>query len=212
MGGYGYEYWDKRASEPIPDIETVGIVGTQFLDHLPEPAERTLKQDGLILDAGCGYGRLAVPLAMRGFTVVGVDASKQMLQRFRLHISERKLENAHLMCSSITHLPFRAGTFTIAYCAGVVFYIDRKMWPNIFSELRRVAKQSSVQLRNVLSPYNLRRKLVFLVLVKLLHVKGSDEMPDEHLVLPSHFSLNPTFYKTFTGLEDSMGQGIWPQA
>ena len=203
MARYGYEYWDKRASKPIPDIETVGIIGTQFLDHLPESAERTLKSDGLTLDAGCGYGRLAVPLAIRGFTVVGVDASKHMLRRFKLHISERNLENVHLICSSITHLPFRTATFATAYCAGTVFYIDRKMWPNVFSELRRVAKHSSVQLRNVLSPYNLRRKLVFLVFVKILHVRGTDEIPDEHLTLPDRPSLHPIYYSILTGLDDN---------
>jgi SAM-dependent methyltransferase len=202
LGRYGYEYWDKRASQPIPDVETVGIVGTQFLDHLPAPAERMLQRSGLVLDAGCGYGRFAVPLATRGFTVVGVDASIHMLQRFQLHIAEHKLENAHLIRSSITHLPFRAGIFATAYCAGTVFYIDRKMWPKVFYELRRVAMHSSVQERNVLSPYNLRRKLVYLVLVKILRVRGADEMPDEHLTLPNRPSLSPTFYKTFTGLND----------
>ena len=107
MRCYGHEYWDRRASKPIPDIDTVGVIGSQFSDHLPEHIERMLERNSLILDAGCGYGRFAVPLAMKGFTVVGVDASKQMLRRFQAHVSQRKLVNAHVVCSSITLLPFR---------------------------------------------------------------------------------------------------------
>ena len=48
-----------------------------------------------------------------------------------------------------------------------------------------------------MSPYNLRRKLIFLVLVRLLHLVKTEVIPDEHLVLPSPFMLKPTFYRNF---------------
>ena len=34
-----------------------------------------------ILDVGCGYGRLAKPLAKKGFDVTGIDASRELLMR-----------------------------------------------------------------------------------------------------------------------------------
>ena len=42
-----------------------------------------------VLDAGCGTGRVAIELARRGMTVVGVDVDRSMLERARrdaLHI------------------------------------------------------------------------------------------------------------------------------
>jgi 2-polyprenyl-3-methyl-5-hydroxy-6-metoxy-1,4-benzoquinol methylase len=55
------------------------------------PAERTaqevndlwqllgLSEGSRVLDAPCGYGRLSLPLAQRGATVLGVDQSKELL-------------------------------------------------------------------------------------------------------------------------------------
>jgi len=33
-----------------------------------------------VLDAGCGYGRIAVPLAARGYRVTGLDHSEPLLR------------------------------------------------------------------------------------------------------------------------------------
>lgn len=41
----------------------------------------TLAGDGPVLELGVGTGRLAVPLAQRGLSVVGVDASESMLDK-----------------------------------------------------------------------------------------------------------------------------------
>ena len=38
-----------------------------------------LPPEGRILDLACGYGRIAVPLARRGFQVTGLDLSKPLL-------------------------------------------------------------------------------------------------------------------------------------
>ena len=45
--------------------------------------ESLLRESGgtSVLDAGCGTGRVAIELAGRGFTVVGVDADAPMLAR-----------------------------------------------------------------------------------------------------------------------------------
>ncbi|HUV39533.1 MAG TPA: class I SAM-dependent methyltransferase [Planctomycetota bacterium] len=41
------------------------------------------KTDGLILELGCGTGRILIPIAEEGHTVTGVDVTPSMLQVFR---------------------------------------------------------------------------------------------------------------------------------
>jgi len=53
-----------------------------YLDERPE----------LILDAGCGTGGHAIPLAKRGYRVVGVDASEAMIARAREKAAREGLE------------------------------------------------------------------------------------------------------------------------
>ncbi len=52
--------------------------------------EALLRQSGgtRVLDAGCGTGRVAIELARRGFSVVGVDADAGMLAAARAKASE----------------------------------------------------------------------------------------------------------------------------
>ncbi len=53
--------------------EIVGLIELFNLHGVPE--------DGLILDLGCGIGRVSVPLAKNGYNVVGVDISPPYVQR-----------------------------------------------------------------------------------------------------------------------------------
>lgn len=57
-----------------------------YLAHILEvlqstPATRTLR----VLDLGCGYGRMAIPLAKLGFEVVGIDNSQPALRGAQKH-------------------------------------------------------------------------------------------------------------------------------
>src|SRR5438552_13640921 len=44
-------------------------------------AERQFDKPGRLIDLGCGTGRLLVPFARRGFWVLGVDLSEEMLKQ-----------------------------------------------------------------------------------------------------------------------------------
>ena len=51
----------------------------EWLDFVLEQAGRRGYAKGPVLDLGCGTGNIAIPLARRGFEVVGLDASPAML-------------------------------------------------------------------------------------------------------------------------------------
>lgn len=52
--------------------------------------EALLKESGgrSVLDAGCGTGRIAIELARRGFSVIGIDADPAMLDTARIKAPE----------------------------------------------------------------------------------------------------------------------------
>jgi ubiquinone/menaquinone biosynthesis C-methylase UbiE len=52
------------------------------------------------LDFGCGVGRLVIPLAKRGLSVVGVDVSDGMLAQARARCQSLGLSNVRLLCDS----------------------------------------------------------------------------------------------------------------
>lgn len=57
---------------------------TEDVEYYVEEAKRT---KGAILEYGCGTGRITFPMARTGATVVGVDQSVHMLERFREHLA-----------------------------------------------------------------------------------------------------------------------------
>jgi ubiquinone/menaquinone biosynthesis C-methylase UbiE len=67
-----------------------------------------------LLEVGVGTGRIAAPLTARGFSLVGIDASREMLRRAR----EKGLPR--LLRGDAYHLPLRAGSVDAAFFAHVL--------------------------------------------------------------------------------------------
>jgi SAM-dependent methyltransferase len=69
--------------EEFRDPETYDLVDAGYADdrQLIEQWARTL--GGPLLDLACGTGRMAVPLALQGYQVTGVDITPEMVDRAR---------------------------------------------------------------------------------------------------------------------------------
>lgn len=69
---------------------------------------------GPVLELGCGTGRVALPVARAGTSLVGVDISARMLQRARARVRRaRQGARVRLVRGDIRRLPFRDEGFAL---------------------------------------------------------------------------------------------------
>jgi SAM-dependent methyltransferase len=91
-----------------------------------------------VLEVGIGTGRVALPLAQRGITVTGIDASHGMLAHARAKGAER------LVLGSAYALPFRPGSFDAALFVHVLHLLDEPI--GALREACRVTRRGAVAL------------------------------------------------------------------
>jgi SAM-dependent methyltransferase len=76
----------------------------------------------LALDVGCGFGRGAVFAARYGAEVVAMDVDAGILGACR--DNTRHLPLVHVVEADVRALPFKAGTFDLAYAFGLLHHLD----------------------------------------------------------------------------------------
>jgi len=109
--------------------------------------EEIQNEEHLILDAGCGYGRVAIPLLKKNskIKIVGIDASSVMLQNF-LNLIENETqkldlkERVFLIHSNINKLLFSDETFDCIYSCAVLLHNPYNDVKNIIKEFYRLLK------------------------------------------------------------------------
>jgi len=98
----GYEGWDDYA--PFYDWENARTLGRR---DVPFWRNLALQADGLVLELGCGTGRISIPLGRAGVSIVGIDRSEPMLARARQRIRRARLGGrVRLIRGDIRYLPF----------------------------------------------------------------------------------------------------------
>lgn len=105
----GHEGWDDYAAYyDWENAQTVGRRDIAFWQRLASAAK------GPVLELGCGTGRVALPLARQGVTVVGIDRSDAMLARARTRVRRARLQKrVRLIRGDIRHLPFPDRSFPL---------------------------------------------------------------------------------------------------
>ena len=120
----GYRLWSQTYDAPLR------------LFPVEEPAVRGLLA-GLsprrVLDAACGTGRHSLWLAAQGHTVVGIDASPDMLAKARAKLPDARFEQGEL-----TALPLPDASVDAALCALALVHLP-DLRPAL-SELARVVR------------------------------------------------------------------------
>jgi ubiquinone/menaquinone biosynthesis C-methylase UbiE len=74
--------------------------------------------DGIVLDAACGPGTYGRRVASKSRVIYGIDASMSMLRRGVRYVQRDDVPNVHFARTKVEALPFQAGIFDAAICAG----------------------------------------------------------------------------------------------
>ena len=120
----GYRLWSQTYDAPLR------------LFPVEEPAVRGLLaglSPGRVLDAACGTGRHSLWLAAQGHTVVGIDASPDMLAKARAKLPDARFEQGEL-----TALPLPDASVDAALCALALVHLP-DLRPAL-AELARVVR------------------------------------------------------------------------
>ena len=107
--------WDAYA--PFYDWENARTLGRRDV-----PFWRRLASDatGLVLELGCGTGRVSIPLAKAGIDLVGIDRSAQMLARLRSRARLASFGEAARGTLTLTRADIRALPFASRAFATVI--------------------------------------------------------------------------------------------
>lgn len=105
-------------------------------------AEEMSKNDigGTILDVGTGPGRLPIKIAqlMPTVTIVGIDASQDMIRIARKNAERAGVNRAKFVVGSTYRTGFRDSTFDLVVSTGLVHHLEKPV--QAFDELYRVLK------------------------------------------------------------------------
>ena len=92
----------------------------------------------LILDAGCGNGKLDTLIAGTGATVIAMDFSSSVEQAHRRNTHP----NAQYVQADVQFPPFAAGTFDIVHCSGVLIHTNNTEYS--FSRIAPLVKDEGL--------------------------------------------------------------------
>jgi SAM-dependent methyltransferase len=138
-----YERW-RYMNVPFAYKETKSIRLAQILSDTGGLAP-------LALELGVGPGGIAAPMSRRGMHVVGIDLSPEALLRARHHCRDDRVA---LLRASGFALPFRDGSFPLAYASQVLHLFDNDRRLKLIGEVRRVLRPGArfvFDMKNVLT-------------------------------------------------------------
>jgi SAM-dependent methyltransferase len=140
------------------------------------------------VDLGCGSGAALPLLRQRGFHVVGIDVSPEMLAHARRRfVGERHVSFCR---GEAERLPFASDSIDHLVCLGLLEYLDA--YEQALSEVARVLRTGGSAIFSIpsgISPYHLERKAAFATwrLVKTLLKKPRVAPLPRNLCVPRRF-------------------------
>ncbi len=125
--------WFKRMA-PIYDVLEV------FARHIRKKvvSESGLPQGARVLDMACGTGAQSIAFAEKGFSVVGVDLSPDMLAQAKKKI--RKDYDVTFLCQDASSVPFADSQFDLATISFGLHDMPEEIGAAVLKEMQRVTK------------------------------------------------------------------------
>jgi len=156
----GHEGWDDYAA--YYDWENAQTVGrrdiafwsdfalrasTSALRATADKSSGQARNRPRVLELGCGTGRVAIPLAKAGATVVGIDRSASMLDRGRIKVRRARVgSRVQLIRGDIRHLPFPDRSFPLVMAPYGILQslLDEQLLSATLKDVRRVLTRDGI--------------------------------------------------------------------
>ena len=145
----GHEGWDDYAA--YYDWENAQTVGRRDIAFWSDFALRAwsgqARNRRRVLELGCGTGRVAIPVAKAGATVIGIDRSASMLARGRMKVKRARLtRRVQLIRGDIRHLPFPDKSFELVMAPYGILQslLDEKLLSLTLKDVRRVITRRGI--------------------------------------------------------------------
>jgi SAM-dependent methyltransferase len=120
--------------------------------------------DSIVLDAGCGCGRLTRALGKYGAEIIGIDIASSIEQIYRYC---QPSQNVHIIQADIVNLPFKNDTFDYVWSKLAVCYVHN---PELaFENLSALLKPSGKMMVAVPDKANLAFTVKFKDFLRITH-------------------------------------------
>lgn len=132
MGNYqnSINWYDEHAKEYASQTRVHSIIDQLQMEQFTSLLPRNTK----VLDAGCGGGRDTKVLNDKGYQVIGVDISDELIKQAKKQYPELNFEKGDLL-----NLKYRDQFFNGIWChVALVHFENEKQISKAFSELSRV--------------------------------------------------------------------------
>ena len=145
------EDWERvyRGINPF-DVETP----EQWVVDLAENG----KIRGRVLDSGCGSGRNALYLALKGYSVVGIDISETAIKRAKQKAMEKGIKNVAFLCENVVTLSGHDNEFDTVVDIGLFHSLDGADPSTYAAALHRACRTGGVVYLRAFSDSNAKRE------------------------------------------------------
>ena len=108
------------------------------LEEIYEPFLSQVPNDGRILDLGCGSGRDSKYFNEKGYQVIGVDGSIELVNL------ANKYTGLDILCSEYKDLNLKPSSFDGIWCCASLLHLSRNELPSILIKLKTWLKANGV--------------------------------------------------------------------
>lgn len=133
------EFYSKKEIAGKYEDRILGSIGAGYFDQREkELIGEWIEGSNIILDIACGTGRFSDHISKKGFNVIGIDYSGEMLRQ----AVKKKNKNLNFIRGNAFNLPFKDSSFDSVIAMHFVYhYSDIN---GILKEMHRVVKKGGV--------------------------------------------------------------------
>jgi len=137
------EAWDKSVTEHGAVWSAAGVRSDDPFIKFPEWFWPYIPESGTIVDVGCGYGRVAVPIlrAKPALCLIGLDVSVEMLAQFDQITKDHGVaERAKRMLANMPPIPLDDASADLIFTSAVLLHNPHDVAREMIREMHRILK------------------------------------------------------------------------